>query len=608
MTAFPGFFAAASNGLVRGRDMADRHGRQERGGKAMAEFDTVIRGGTIVDGTGAAPVEGDVAVTGGRIAAVGQVKGSGREEIDARGRLVTPGFVDIHTHYDGQAIWSSRMAPSSNHGVTTVVMGNCGVGFAPCRAGDHDMLIGVMEGVEDIPGAVMAEGLTWEWESFPEYLDAVDKRPHDIDLGVFFPHSPLRVYAMGKRGADREVATEADLAKMRHLTREAVQAGALGFATSRQFVHRTRDGAYVPSYHAAEAELTEICRGMTDAGQGLIQIVMDLPVIPADQEIDMLARVAQATGRPATFSYGAPNTPTDDWRPAIAQLHRLHRQGVDITAQVFPRPIGMTLGFNLTVNPFCLCESYQPLAKLPLAERVKELRRDEVRKRLLNEPPGKSPSVLATVGRNFDYMFPVSDPIDYEPAPDTSIAAQAGKRGITPEELAYDMLLADDGNAMLYVFLGNYQGGKQDGLYEMLRDDRVCIGLGDGGAHYGMICDGSYPTTVLSHWTRDRAHNRMPIEFAVKALAAEPARVVGFLDRGVLARGYKADLNIIDHGRIKLHVPEVRHDLPAGGRRLNQRAEGYDLTMVAGKVTYRNGQPTRELPGRVVRGMQSAPE
>lgn len=572
-----------------------------------AKFDTVVRRGLIADGTGSEPAEGDVAIIDGRVVEVGRVKGSGQEEIEARGKLVTPGFVDIHTHYDGQAIWSTRLSPSSSHGVTTVVMGNCGVGFAPCRRSDHEMLVGVMEGVEDIPGAVMAEGLSWDWETFPEYLNALEERRHDIDMGVYLPHSPLRVYVMGQRGADNETATATDLAQMQRITREAAEAGALGFASSRASLHRTRDGAAIPSFDVADAEFRAIADGLRQAARGIIQVSMDAPRISFAKEIDWLRRLALASGRPTTFSFGAPNERSDEWRTLLSQIADANKEGASVTAQIFPRPIGMILGFNLSVNPFCLCETYQPLAKLPLAQRINELRRPEIRERLLVEPAGPSPSMLTKVGRMFNYMFPIGDSPNYEPSPDSSIAAEARRRGVTAESLAYDLLLEKNGEAMLAVWMGNYQDGSLDYVLEMLERENIVFGLGDGGAHYGMLCDASYPTYVLAYWARDRKGKQISLGRAVKALAADAARTVGLLDRGILASGYKADLNIIDYEGLTLCAPEVSYDLPAGGRRLNQRAKGFDLTMVAGQITYRNGEPSGALPGRLVREVQRAP-
>jgi N-acyl-D-aspartate/D-glutamate deacylase len=568
-----------------------------------AEFDCVIRNGTVVDGTGREPVVADVAINNGRIAEIGRIAGTGRQEIDATGKLVTPGFVDIHTHYDGQAIWSQRMNPSSAHGVTTVVMGNCGVGFAPCRKGDHELLIKVMEGVEDIPGAVMSAGLDWSWETFPEYLDALDSKPRDIDTAAYLPHSPLRVYAMGDRGANREPATAEDLERMRRLTSEAVEAGALGFATSRLHIHRTADGVAIPSFKSAESELEAIASGLKDAGKGIIQMVMDFP----DEHYDgiaLLRRLAEQSGRPATFTMGSGNTGPEGWREGLKKVEAANEAGVHITAQVFPRPIGLVQGFNLSINPFCLCPTYKAMAHLPLAEKVKELRKPEVRAKLLTEELSEGPSALAMMSRTFDWMFPLADPPNYEPSADDSVSAQARKLGVTPEEYIYDKLLEDDGNTMFYSALGNFYNARLDSVREMIQHKDTVLGLGDGGAHYGMICDASYPTFMLSHWTRDRAEGKLPIAWAVKSLSADPARAVGLNDRGILAPGYKADINIIDYDKVALDQPKVIYDLPAGGRRLDQTARGYEAMIVSGKVVYRDGQPTGELPGRLVRGQQ----
>ncbi len=557
----------------------------------------------MVDGTGRDPYAADVAIKDGRIAQIGNIAGAGTEEIDARDRLVTPGFVDIHTHYDGQAVWSSRMTPSSSHGVTTVVMGNCGVGFAPCRREDHELLISVMEGVEDIPGAVMADGLPWDWETFPQYLDALDARPRDIDTAAYLPHSPLRVYAMGQRGAEREPATPEDLARLRALAREAVEAGALGFATSRLHIHRTADGAAIPSFDSSETELTAIADGLKDAGRGVIQMVMDFPD-ESWSALKMLRRLAEQSGRPATFTMGSGNSGPEGWRDGLRIVEDAVRDGVAITAQVFPRPIGLVLGHRLTVHPFALCPTYKALTRLPHEEKMCALRTPEVRERLLNEPQGESASMLALLGRSYDWMFPLADPPNYEPSAKDSVAARARRLGQRPEEVIYDMLLEDDGNAMVYVALGNFYNARLDSVREMLTHKDTVLGLGDGGAHYGMICDASYPTFTLAHWTRDRKEGRLSLPWAIKALAHDPARAVGLDDRGVLAPGYKADVNVIDYDALRLNQPKVVFDLPAGGRRLDQTAEGYDLTIVSGQVVYRKGQPTGALPGRLVRGQQ----
>ncbi|WP_380872472.1 amidohydrolase [Sphingomonas sp. DBB INV C78] len=572
----------------------------------MADFDLVLRGGLIADGSGGEPVRGDVAIVGNRIAAVGSFQGEGAREIDVAGRVVTPGFVDIHTHYDGQAIWSDRLNPSSQHGVTTVVVGNCGVGFAPCRPGDHDLLINVMEGVEDIPGVVMAEGLDWHWESFPQYLDALDAKPRDIDIAAYLPHSPLRVFAMGDRGAAREAANDDDLARMRSIAKEAIEAGALGFATSRTFIHRTAAGQLIPSFDASQTELEAVAMGLADAGDGIIQAVLDVPTRSWDDEIGMLREVMRRTGRPATFTLAAPNQGPRLWEPVLAMLDDARAEGQKLSAQVFPRPIGMIAGLELSTNPFCLCPSFQPIAGLPLAEKVAAMRNPALRAKLVSEAPADG-HPLTQMGRAWDWMFLLTEEADYEPSLDKSISAIAKARGVTPEEVAYDLLLEDDGHAMLLIALGNFFEGRLDAVQEMLDHPNVVVGLGDGGAHYGVICDASFPTFTLQHWVRDRSGSRMPLGQAVKMLAHDPAHVVGLLDRGLIAPGYKADINVIDLDRVRLCKPEVRYDLPAGGRRLDQRAEGFDLTIVSGAIIAERDTPTDARPGKLVRGTQAAP-
>jgi N-acyl-D-amino-acid deacylase len=569
-------------------------------------YDLIIRNGLVVDGSGGEPFTADVAVKDGLIAAIGDVDGEADEEIDATGKLVTPGFVDIHTHYDGQAIWSNQLNPSSSHGVTTVVVGNCGVGFAPCRPADHDLLIKVMEGVEDIPGVVMAEGLPWNWETFPEYLNALEAHPRDIDVAAYLPHSPLRVYAMGARGANREVATADDLAKMRSLAREAIEAGAVGFASSRQFIHRTKAGEQIPSFDAAGAELEAIAQGLADAGDGVVQVVLNTPFQSWESELAQLRRVVHRSGRPATFTMGVSNNgPESVWQDALDLVDSANAAGDRITAQVFPRPIGMVTGHELTVNPFCLCPSYQALSGLDFDARITELRKPEVRARIVAEKPADG-HPLAVIGRNWDWMFPFGDPPNYEPPLDTSIAAQARAKGLPPEEIAYDLLLEKDGTAKLYVALGNYQHGRLDAVLDMMKHPHTVVGLGDGGAHYGVICDASYPTFMLTYWTRDRDGERLSLANAVRALAFEPAQTLGLKDRGLIAVGYKADLNVIDYGRLALHAPDIKFDLPAGGRRLDQGATGYDATIVSGQVIRRADRATGILPGRLVRGSQTA--
>ncbi|OBG26889.1 amidohydrolase [Mycobacterium alsense] len=577
-------------------------------------YDLIIRNGTIVDGLGGEPFVGDVAVRDGVIESVGPHGALGgataRREIDATGLLVTPGFVDLHTHYDGQSIWSERLTPSSAHGVTTVVMGNCGVGFAPCRQEDHDVLVDVMAGVEDIPGVVMTDGLPWTWETFPEYLDALDAGKRDIDVAAYLPHSPLRVYVMGQRGADREPATAEDLAKMRALAKEAIEAGALGFASSRLTIHKTESGSPIPSYDAAREEIEQIARGVVDAGGGLLQFVPDIPSGGYQPVLQTVFDVAEEVGLPVTFTLVVANAGDPTWPDAITMVEKANSAAggddVRVTAQLLPRPIGLIIGLQLSANPFVLYPSYREIAQLPLAERVAEMRKPEVRARILADKPGVGHPILY-VAQMWDWIFPLGDDPDYEPDPSTSIGARARARGVVPMEEAYDRLLDDDGRAMLLVATSNLQGNSLDTVGELLHRDDVVLGLGDGGAHYGMICDASYSTYFLAHWARDRRSGRFTVPEAVRELTSVPARVAGLGDRGRVAVGYKADLNVIDHAGLRLHKPVITYDLPAGGRRLDQTADGYVATIVSGQIIAENGVPTDARPGKLVRGRKPAP-
>ncbi len=571
------------------------------------DYDLVIRNGTVVDGLGGEPYVGDVGVRDGVITAVGRVDGSADREIDATGLLVTPGFVDLHTHYDGQSIWSERLTPSSAHGVTTAIMGNCGVGFAPCRPEDHDVLVDVMAGVEDIPGVVMVDGLPWHWETFPEFLDAVDRGRRDIDVAAFLPHSPLRVYVMGRRGVDREPATPEDLALMRKLAAEAVEAGALGFASSRFTLHKTAGGQPIPSYDAAYSEIEAIARGVDDAGGGLLQFVPDLMAADYEGALAAVFDVAAEVGLPVTFTLAIGNAGPPIHLDALAMVEKANANGGNVTGQIFPRPIGLMLGLDLSGNPFVMYPSYREIAGLPLAERVAEMRKPEVRQRILTDTPAADGHPLMFAAQAFDYMFPLGDSPDYEPSPQDSIAARAAARGVSPLEEAYDRLLDDDGHAMLLVTLANFRDGSLDTVAELIERDDVVLGLGDGGAHYGMICDASYPTYLLTHWVRDRATGRLSVPAVIRELTSVPARVAGLADRGRIAVGYKADLNVIDAAALRLRRPVVVDDLPSGGRRLDQTADGYVATIVAGAVIAANGVPTDARPGKLIRGRRAAP-
>ncbi len=559
----------------------------------------VIRNGTIIDGTGGDPYQADLAITDGKISAIGGTIPKAAEEIDARGKLVTPGFVDVHTHYDAQVTWSDRLSPSSWNGVTTILMGNCGVGFAPCHESQRDMLVKLMEGVEDIPEVVLTEGLPWNWHSFPDFLNALAARRYDVDIAAQVPHAALRVYVMGQRGADREPATAEDRRRMAELTREGLAAGALGFSTSRTLNHRTLDGKHIPTLRAEEAELTEIAHAMRESGKGWMQIVSDFE--DQDGEFGLFRRLADASARPVTITLLQSDTRPDGWRDLLSQIKDANDAGLRITGQIRSRPTSVLLGLELSQNPFMGRPSYKRIAHLPFPERLAALRDPDFRARILAE--AFEGSRRGRRVENWDRMFPLGDPPDYEPSPDKSIAAQAAREGRSPEEVAYDLLLERDGKAILYLPVTNYAAGNLDVVHEMIADPNTLLGLGDGGAHVGIMCDATATSYTLTHWTRDRARGSLfPVSWIVKRLTADNANAIGLTDRGVLRVGMKADINILDYDRLRLRSPEIVYDLPAGGKRLVQRTEGFDATIVSGQVVYRNGEATGALPGRLVRG------
>jgi len=567
-------------------------------------YDLVIRNGRVIDGTGADGVFADVAVKNGLIAAVGVIAGAGVEEIDAAGLIVTPGFVDVHTHYDGQATWDGRMQPSSWHGVTTVIMGNCGVGFAPCKPADHDRLVRLMEGVEDIPFPVLAEGLPWNWESYEAYLDALSERQFDVDIGSQLPHAALRVFVMGERGAAREPATAADIRAMAAIAKSAVEAGAFGFSTSRTLNHRTSDGAPTPTLTAGEDELTGIAMALKAAGKGTLQVVSDFtdPVL----EFAMLRRIAERCGRPMAFTLAQSPIDPDGYKTLLGALEDATAAGLAIKAQVAARAVGVLLGLELTLNPFGHTPAYREIAALSLEERVARLRDPAFRARIFAEMPDAD--AVRRLPTAWSRMHLMDLKPDYEPTMDSTVAALSAARGVTPEDVALDHMLERDGRGMLYVPFLNYAEGSLDAVRAMIAHKDTVPGLSDGGAHVGMICDGSFPTTMLVHWTRDRTRGpKLRLEDVVAMQTRDTARSVGLQDRGVVAPGYRADLNVIDHANLTLHAPEVVYDLPAGGRRLIQRADGYVATIVAGSVTYRDGTATGALPGRLLRGGQTPP-
>jgi N-acyl-D-amino-acid deacylase len=570
-------------------------------------YDLVIRGGLIVDGGGGEPFRGDVGIVGDKIAAVGDVRADARKVIDATGRIVTPGFVDVHTHYDGQITWEHTLSPSSGHGVTTVVMGNCGVGFAPIRQGQRELAIKLMEGVEDIPEAVMAEGLPWNWETFPEYLDALEARHADADFAAQLPHSPLRVYVMGEDGANMVPPTQAHLDEMRRLTAQAIAAGALGVSTSRSLSHRFRDGRPAPSVKTEEDEIMALADGLRDAGAGVFQLLPNL-AMPAADEFALVERLNARSGRPISFSLIQDSRFSGGWRHYLDGVGRASADGRPIRGQFFPRPIGLMLGLDLSLHPFALNPSYRPIADLPLSEKVAAMKESTLRARLLAEEPTDPNPFLVALAKMWDPCFPLGDPPCYTPALEDSIANRARRAGREPLDLLYDEMLKDDGHAIIYVPVGNTSDGRLDSASLLAGAPGTLLGLGDGGAHYGMICDGSWPSYFLQSSVRDAPEDRkVALPLAVKMMSRDAAEAVGLRDRGLVRAGYKADLNVIDFDRLRLHAPRVRHDLPANGRRIYQYADGYAVTVVSGRIVRRDGVATDELPGRLVRGGKTDP-
>lgn len=569
----------------------------------MAEHDLIIRGGTVIDGTGAARRRADVAVRDGIITAVGAVDGSACRELDADGAIVTPGFVDVHTHYDGQATWESTMQPSSWHGVTTVVFGNCGVGFAPVHDSDHDRLVQLMEGVEDIPGTALHEGLSWNWNSLPEYLDALDGAK-DMDIAAQVPHAALRLHVMGERGASGDDATPSDIAEMGRLAAQGIEAGFLGFTTSRTQNHKTSLGEPTPTLTAAREELVGIAEAIGTTGKGVLQLVSDFTDI--DAEFAIVRAMTESSGRPISFTLVESPRGYDYHRTILGHIESARDDGLAVTGQTAVRPIGVLLGFECTLNPFLVNPVFRELTGLGKDDRTAALRDPAFRSRLLVAAGGTdAQAVGGRLIEKFDLMFALGESPDYEPDLADSVGSIARREGREPAEVALDAMLENDGTAMLWVPFSNYSQGNLDGTRELLTHPYTVPALSDGGAHVGTICDGSFPTTLLQHWGRDRDGERIDVEFLVQRQCRDTARLVGLHDRGVLAAGYRADINIIDFDRLRVHQPELLYDLPAGGRRVVQRADGYAHTFVAGIETYAEGQATGELPGRLVRGAKS---
>lgn len=576
--------------------------------------DLIIRNGVVVDGSGGARRRADVAVSGGVIAQVGEVSGAARRTLDADGALVTPGFVDIHTHYDGQASWDSVLAPSSINGVTSAAMGNCGVGFAPARPDRHAWLIALLEGVEDIPGTALAEGLTWDWESFPDYLDALSRRSYAMDLGAHMPHAALRSYVMGDRGGDHaERPTEAEIDRMRALTFEAVKAGALGFSTSRTHVHRSRDGANIGTLTAGADELLGIASALREADAGVIQLISDAYLTADDafaaEELKLIRSLAQSTGRKVSFTVQQTDDAPERWRSIFAEVEAMNGAGLDVRAQVAPRPIGVILSFASTTSPFIVSPTYRGIVAgaANVDERLARLAQPEVKAQVLAEHAAFKAEhgfiVLLTGG--FGRMFRMTDPVDYEPTPEQSIAAEAARAGRPVAEFAYDVLLEDGGRRLLYMPLVNYAHGNLDDVHGMMSGRHILYGLSDGGAHCGTISDGSFPTTTLSLWSGGSKSGRaIPLEALVHGYTRRNALHVGWRDRGLVAPGHLADLNVIDLEDLRLSPPRIVDDLPAGGTRLLQTARGYRWTVKSGEVTFENGEWTGATPGRLLRGEQ----
>jgi N-acyl-D-aspartate/D-glutamate deacylase len=569
--------------------------------------DLVIRNGTVVDGTGTPPQTADIAIDNGTITAVGDLgKPQAARTIDADGLLVTPGFVDVHTHYDGQVTWDPLLTPSCWHGVTTVVMGNCGVGFAPVRPGREEWLIQLMEGVEDIPGTALAEGITWGWETFPQYLDALDGMPRAIDVATQVPHGAVRAYVMGERGARNEPASPDDIAAMAAIVQEGIAAGALGFSTSRTIMHRAVDGEPVPGTFAAEDELFGIGQALGELGAGVFELapagVMGEDLSAPEREVTWMRKLSAATGRPVSFALSQHNLAPEQWRDLLQHAHDAIAEGADLRPQVAGRPLNMLVGFQ-TFHPFKWRPTYQKLADLRLKDRIAELRKPDVRAAILGEKSLNDDPVVQFVTASLDRIFPMGEPPNYEPTPEMSVAAIAAREGRPDEDVLYDLMLQHDGRELLMFALLGYSHYSLDAMREMIVHPNTALGLSDGGAHCGVICDASIPTFMLSHWTRDRDRGeRLPIELVVSKMTRDTARLYGMGDRGVLAPGKRADVNMIDYDRLNLKLPELVFDLPGGARRLIQRADGYVATLVAGEVTFDAGEDTGARPGRLVRG------
>jgi len=560
----------------------------------MATFDAIISNGQVFDGTGSPPKHVDIGIKDGVITAIGALTdGDADIRIDASGKIVTPGFIDVHTHYDGQATWDQHLAPSSNLGTTTVVMGNCGVGFAPCRQSDHEVLIHLMEGVEEIPETAMNEGLPWDWESFPEYLDSLDRRPRDIDIAALYPHGPLRVFVMGERAVNREPATADDIKAMQALLAEGMAAGAVGFSTSRTLVHRSSDGTLIPTYKAATAELKALGETLSGDAGHVFQLISDWDD-PQD-EFSILEDTCKATGAKGTFTLLQLDNQPELWREQLALVEAAQTRGFDIRGQVLSRPVGMMMGMPSSMNPFYRRPSYLALDSLPQNERLAALKDPAVKAKILQED-NENPHIFVRIfNHKYDKMYPLVDPIEYLPAPSDSVLAQAEAAGEDPQSWLYDYLLGNEGTNLIYIPAANYA----DGIPELLNHPHTVAALGDGGAHVGSICDASANLYLITKWVKQMG--KVELSKGISMLTQQPAELYSLTDRGRIAVGLKADINVIDLEALKLKTPHIVADLPAGGKRFLQNADGVDMTMVSGEVIYRNGTATGALPGKLVR-------
>ena len=563
-------------------------------------FDLIIKNGSIYDGKGSEPYQADIAISNEKIVEIGDIKGEAKKVIDAEGKIVTPGFVDIHTHYDGQVTWDPYLRPSTYHGVTTVVMGNCGVGFSPCKPDQRDWLIGLMEGVEDIPGTALHEGIDWEWESFPEYLDALEKKPLAIDVGTQIPHGAVRAYVMGERGINHEEASQEEIDAMKEIVQEAIKAGAYGFSTSRTEKHNDVNGNLTPSITAHKNELVEIAKSLGEINQGVLQGISDF--YDFDSEFDIFKAMSKESGRPISITVEQQDARPEWWEQLLDGIEAAQSEGINMYGQVPPRATGILMGLTATLNPFRFHPAYMEIADLALEERVEIMSNDEFKEKLLNDNAVSINPLVDEIVNAYAKMFKLGEPANYEPDPEMSFESLANSSNMTAQEIAYDAMLEKDGRALIYHPLFNYQTGDLSLVEKMLKHPYTVSGLGDAGAHCGAISDASFPTTLVQHWSRDRTRgSKLPLETVIKMQTSETANLLGIKDRGVLAKGYKADINIIDYEGLTLHEPEIINDLPAGGRRLVQKASGYDYTIVSGEVAFIKGEATGALNGRLIR-------